>query len=321
MQIAIASGKGGTGKTTVATSLALVADSGVRLLDCDVEEPNAHLFLKPKIERREPVTVRVPQVDAKRCNACGQCGAFCRFHAIVSFKTQPLLFPELCHACGGCARVCPSKAIAEVSREIGIIEYGRAGGVEFVHGILRVGEAMSPPLIRAVRTAGSVIAGASPPPGSTGVPPAGGQDGRDPGSAGVSPALQLIDAPPGTSCPVIAAVRGVDLVLLVTEPTPFGLHDLTLAVETLRVLGLPMAVVLNRAGTGDRRVQEYCRAENLSLLAEFPDDRRVAEAYSRGEAVVETIPEMRGRFESLWAAARGLVTPPSKKRKAIHAHV
>jgi MinD superfamily P-loop ATPase len=313
MKIAIASGKGGTGKTTVAVNLALVAGSGTRLLDCDVEEPNAHLFLKPTIARSEPVTVLVPQVEAKLCNACGQCGAFCRFHAIVTFKTQPLLFPELCHACGGCAKVCPTKAIAEVPREIGVIEYGRSGDVEFVHGVLRVGEAMSPPLIRAVRSADFW---------SAGVPPACGQDGRSPGSAGVPPALQLIDAPPGTSCPVIAAVRGVDLVLLVTEPTPFGLHDLTLAVETLRELKLSMAVVLNRAGIGDHRVQAYCRAENLPLLAELPDDRRVAEAYSRGVPIVDAIPEMRARFEELLAAVRELAhVHLTQKKGASNAHV
>jgi MinD superfamily P-loop ATPase len=290
MKVAIASGKGGTGKTTVATSLALVAGSGTRLLDCDVEEPNAHLFLKPVMTHQEPVNVRVPKVDAERCNACGECGAFCQYNAIVSFKTQPLLFPELCHACGGCALVCPTKAITEVPREIGVVERGQAGDIEFVHGVLKVGEAMSPPLIRAVK--------------------------RYERSEGV----QLIDAPPGTSCPVVAAVRGVDLVLLVTEPTPFGLHDLTLAVETMRQLELRMGVVLNRVGIGDRRVQEYCRSEGLALLTELPDDRRVAEAYSRGVPVVEAVPELRGRLEELLAAVRERADVAAD-RGADHAHV
>ena len=295
MKVAVASGKGGTGKTTVAISLELVAGSGTRLLDCDVEEPNAHLFLKPKITHREPVTVLVPAVDATRCSACGECGRFCRFNAIVSFKTEPLLFPELCHACGGCARVCPTQAITEVPREIGVLEEGRAGNVDFLHGILNVGEAMSPPVIRAVKEYKWP------------------KDVARRGTIG----LQLIDAPPGTSCPVIAAVRDVDLVLLVTEPTPFGLHDLTLAVETMRELGLGMGVILNRAGSGDQRVQQYCRSEKVALLAELPDDRRVAEAYSRGVPVVEAVPEMRTRFEELLSAAR----EHAEKEDANHVHV
>ena len=269
LNLAIASGKGGTGKTTVATNLAYSAEGQVCLLDCDVEEPNAHIFMRPEISSREAVSVPVPQVNESLCTACGKCGEICRFSAIVAFKTKPLVFTELCHGCGGCALVCPVGAISEVPREIGCIERGSAGRVEFVHGRLNVGEAMSPPLIRAVKK----------------------RLRRD--------SLNIIDAPPGTSCPAIEAVRGVDYVVLVTEPTPFGLNDLKLAVETVRELGLAHGVVINRAGLGDARVNEYCLAEGVAVLAEIPDDRRIAEAYSRGQCIVDVLPEFRGTFSHI----------------------
>ena len=223
MNVAIASGKGGTGKTTVATNLAVTAAASgreVQVLDCDVEAPNAHLFLKPEIERSEAVSVPVPEVDEEKCTACGECGRICQYSAIVSLKTKPLVFPELCHGCGGCALVCPEGAITEGLREVGVVEEGSAGGVRFAGGKLRIGEAMAPPLIRAVK------------------------------ERALDDALVIVDAPPGTSCPVIEAVRGADFVLLVTEPTPFGLNDLAIAVDTVRKLGLPFAVVVNRAGLG-----------------------------------------------------------------------
>jgi MinD superfamily P-loop ATPase len=275
MIVAVASGKGGTGKTTVAVSLALTAPRPVRLLDCDVEEPNVHLFLKPDIRRSEPVCVPVPSVDESRCDACGECGRICEYHAIVSLKTKPLVFPELCHGCGGCAKACPRGAIAEVGREIGVVEAGARDGIEFVHGRLHVGQAMSPPLIRAVKRHGS------------------------------AEGLTIIDCPPGTSCPVVAAVRGSDFVLLVTEPTPFGLNDLKLAVETIRQLGIDFGVLVNRSDSGDSRVAEYCRSEAISILLEIPDDRRIAEAYSRGEMIAEVIPGMKPRFRQLHEAIGG----------------
>ena len=277
MRIAIASGKGGTGKTTVATALALVAEGPVQLLDCDVEAPNAHIFLKPTVGPAEPVTVPVPHVDETKCTACGACGRLCRFSAIVSLKTTAMVFPELCHGCGGCSLVCESGAITEVAREVGVIERGRAGEIDFVHGRLKVGEAMSPPLIRAVKARA-------------------GTDG-----------LTLIDAPPGTSCPVITALRGVDFVVLVTEPTPFGLNDLTLAVEMVRALALPCGVLINRADVGDDTVRAYCRDEGVPVLAEIPDDRRIAEAYSRGVPAVEARPELRTVFRNVLDAVRGRV--------------
>jgi MinD superfamily P-loop ATPase len=269
MILAIASGKGGTGKTTVAVALALSAPGPVKLLDCDVEEPNCHIFLRPNIDRRESVGIPIPVIDESKCTACGECSKICQYHAIVSLKTKPLVFPELCHGCGGCAKVCPTGAITEIEREIGVVETGSSDGVAFVQGELNVGEAMSPPLIRAVK-----------------------RHSRNGG-------LTIIDCPPGTSCPVIAAVRGSDYVLLVTEPTPFGLHDLKLAVGTVRQLGLPFGVVLNRVGSGDGRVDEYCRTESIPILLRIPDVRSIAEAYSRGESIFSACPYLRGAFTKL----------------------
>ncbi len=273
MRIAVASGKGGTGKTTVATNLAFVAAElgrSVAYVDCDVEEPNGHLFLKPTLEQRRPVRLLVPQIQMESCDGCGRCAQACQYSALVWLGDKPLVFPELCHSCGGCALACPQRAIREVPREVGIVETGHAGHVQFVHGLLNVGEAKSPPVIRAVRAA---------------VPKVG---------------WQIIDAPPGTSCPVVAAVRGCDFALLVTEPTPFGLHDLKLAVATLRQLGLPLAVVINRADVGDDRVATYCAAEAIPILLTLRDDRRIAEAYSRGELMVTAVPETRSALRALW---------------------
>lgn len=269
MIISVASGKGGTGKTTVATNLAVSLGAGVQILDVDVEEPNAHLFIQPEWDSRETVTVPVPLVDEERCTGCGSCADLCQFKALVVVGKGVLVFPELCHSCGGCLRVCPEGAITETVRELGILERGHRGGLDFVHGRLRVGEAMAPPLIRRVRAL------ARP-------------DG-----------IVIIDAPPGTSCPVIAAMRGADFVLLVTEPTPFGLHDLTLALGAVRILGIPCGIVINRADMGDRRVQDFAEKEGIPVLLEIPFDRRIAESYSRGEIIVETMPEWRAVFLSL----------------------
>lgn len=270
--IAIASGKGGTGKTTVAANLARVASIWgleVSYLDCDVEEPNGHIFLKPTIEISDPVHVPVPVVDEDKCTACGKCSAICQYSAIALLGKTVLTFPNLCHGCGGCVLVCPSGAITETGREVGVVEEGDANGVRFVHGRLRIGEAMSPPLIREVKK-------------------------RIPRNG-----LAILDSPPGTSCPVIQSVRGSDFVVLVTEPTPFGLNDLKLAVEMLRVMELPFGVVVNRADVGDDVVFDYCAGESIEVLLRIPDDRRVAEAYSRGLLAVEALPEYAEMFTSL----------------------
>lgn len=266
MILAVASGKGGTGKTTVAVNLARVFNTSIQCLDCDVEEPNCHLFLSGDTRKEENVTVPVPEVDESLCNGCGECGRFCEYNAIVSFGAKPLLFPEMCHGCGGCAKVCPEKAIHEIEYHIGVVETIQAGNITLIQGRLNVGAAMAPPLIRAVKAH---------------LPNEG-------------PAI--MDAPPGTSCPVIATLQDADFVVLVTEPTPFGLHDLKLAVDMVRRLQIPFGVVVNRVGIGDNRVHEFCHRENISILMEIPDDRRIAEAYSRGELIVEALPEYCGLF-------------------------
>jgi len=277
VQIAIASGKGGTGKTTVATSLALALEGAgtVAFLDCDVEAPNAHLFLKPSIERRSKVELPVPQVDEARCTACGRCAEVCQFRAIAVVKDSVLVFPELCHGCTACWVLCPEGAIRATGREIGTLECGRVGATtSFCQGWLRVGEPMSPPLIRAVK-------------------------------AEARPAdFTLVDAPPGTSCPVVESIRDADAVVLVTEPTPFGLNDLELAADMAAALGRPAAVVMNRADIGNGRVIDFCRARGLAVLLEIPFDRRIAEAYSRGEPLIAAFPEYRPRFEALATALR-----------------
>ena len=270
MRIAIASGKGGTGKTTVSVNLARTLGSDVQLLDCDVEEPNAHLFLKEILAKEEIVTIRVPQVDESLCDGCGECGKFCAYHAIVSFGNKPLIFPEMCHGCGGCMMVCPKHAIREVDRRMGVVKTSQAENITLIQGRLDVGVAMAPPLIRAVK--------------------ARLQDGTS----------AILDAPPGTSCPVIATLREVDFVVLVTEPTPFGLNDLKLAVDMVRELGIPFNVVVNRVGIGDDRVHAYCGEENIPVLLEIPDDRRIAEAYSNGRLIVDALPEYRPLFQTLW---------------------
>jgi len=274
MKIAVASGKGGTGKTTIATNLAVSlarAGQAVQYLDCDVEEPNGHIFLKPQIEHVEEVTVGVPQVDERKCTGCGRCGQLCQYSAIVCIQKHVLTFEPLCHSCGGCMAICPESAIAEKQRKIGIAEYGAVRGVAFGHGKLDIGAIQTPALIRHVK-----------------------RYAKD-------DAVVILDAPPGTSCPVIEAIKGVDFVLLVTEPTPFGLNDLELAVGMVRALKLPFAVIINRCDMGDEGVVQYCRREGIDIAMEIPNSRRIAEAYSRGRMVVDVMPEYAGQFQRLYA--------------------
>ncbi|WP_448383219.1 ATP-binding protein [Desulfosoma sp.] len=275
MILAIASGKGGTGKTTVACSLAAALERPVVLADCDVEEPNAHLFLKPHWDATIPVTVDVPVIDGEKCTLCGACQDLCQFKAIAVLPETVLTFQELCHSCGGCALVCPAEAVSWGSRRIGERRTGRRGPIRFVDGTLRIGEAMAPPLIRAVRRAAADIPDC---------------------------AVVLVDAPPGTSCPVVASLWGADYVLLVTEPTPFGLNDLALAVAAVRKMGIPCGLVVNRCDIGDDRIHAFARRENLPILLEIPFDRKVAEQYAQGHLLVDVFPEWKAMMRGLYDA-------------------
>jgi len=268
--LAVASGKGGTGKTLVATNLARVLGK-VRLLDCDVEEPNAHIFLNPEITQKIEVGIPVPRIDESSCTYCGRCAEVCAYHAIVVARHKVLIFPELCHGCGGCAPECPAEAISEVERPIGVVELGKAAEIEFGHGVLNVGELSGVRLIKELKKQMK-----------------GGSE------------MVILDAPPGASCPTVESVRNADYCLLVTEPTPFGLYDLSLAVKFLREMRIPRGVVINRAGLGnDDKLKDFCRSEDLPVLAEIPFDRKIAEIYSRGGLIVEQIPEYRIVFQDL----------------------
>ncbi len=276
MIISVASGKGGTGKTLVATSLALSLEDNVQILDCDVEEPNDYLLLKPYFTDRESVYIPIPEVDEEKCTHCGKCSEVCAYNAIAAMKKKVLVFPELCHGCGACSYLCPEDAITEVGKNVGIVEIGHAGSIRFAHGKLNVGEVMAPPVIRKVK---EYIDHES---------------------------TVIIDVSPGTSCPVVESIRDSDFCLLVTEPTPFGLNDLILAVEVARKLDIPCGVVLNRAGVGDNKVEEYCLKENIPILLTIPLDTRIASCYSRGIPLVECIPQWRGQFLELFDSIKSM---------------
>lgn len=284
MIISVASGKGGTGKTTVAVNLALSLRN-VQFLDCDVEEPNAHIFLKPRIGSEKKATIPVPEVDEAKCTYCGKCREVCAYHAIAVLpgsdgkKGSVLIFPHLCHGCGACRLLCPRGAIREIDKETGAIGIGGKDDMQFIHGRLNIGEAMSPPLIRQVKEYMNVTR------------------------------TVIIDAPPGTSCPVMTAVKGSDFCVLVTEPTPFGLNDLVLAVEVLRKLRIPFGVVINRADIGDGKVEDYCRQEDIAVLMRIPFDRGIAELYSNGTPLTEGKPEYADKFRDLFNAIRKELGP------------
>ncbi|NWF94461.1 MAG: P-loop NTPase [Syntrophaceae bacterium] len=271
MIISIASGKGGTGKTTVAVNLALsLLKESTQLIDCDVEEPNSHLFLKPNIHQVTSVGISVPRIDESKCTYCGKCAQVCEYHAIAVILKNVLVFDELCHGCGACSYLCPEKAISEVERGIGIVQEGSSNGIPFVNGVLNVGEPMASPLIRKVKE----------------------RIWKD--------KIVILDAPPGTACPVIETVKGSDFCILVTEPTPFGLNDLELAVGMLEKLGIPRGVVVNKVDVGNREVWDYCQSKNIPVLMEIPMDREIAESYSKGIPIVFENPCYAPLFLSLF---------------------
>jgi len=283
MKIAVASGKGGTGKTTVAVGLARAAAAEGRpvlFLDCDVEAPNASFFLRPDWEEERRVGIPVPEVDQEKCTGCGRCAEVCAYSALAVVNGKVLLFDDLCHGCGSCARQCPEGAISERLHEMGRLDGGRAGSIRFARGVLDVGRAMAPPVIRELkrwRTNGE------------------GPEG-----------LTILDAPPGASCPVVETLRGSDKVVLVTEPTPFGLHDLEQAAELARsALGLPVLVVLNRSDEGDDGVERFCEREGIPIALRIPFDRRIAEAYSDGLPPDHAVPEIGRAFRSLLITLTG----------------
>lgn len=270
MRIAVASGKGGTGKTTVAVNLALSL-SKCTLVDCDVEEPNCALFLDLDLEKVEDVNIPVPVFDLEKCSFCGECAEFCTFNAIAVFPQKLMFFPEICHSCGGCQIVCSEGAISEDLRKIGEIDHAVNDGLEFYRGKLEVGEPLAGPIIRRVKSFAS-----------NNVP-------------------VIFDAPPGTACPVMDTLKDADIALLVTEPTPFGLHDLKIAVSVVRGMGIPLAVVINRDGAGDDRVDRYCREEGIEVIMRIPNDRRIAELYSIGTPFIFRLEEYRNLFLSAYS--------------------
>jgi len=280
MIISVASGKGGTGKTLVATSLALSLSDNhkVQLLDCDVEEPNEHIFLNSNLNESRPVFLPIPRIDETKCTYCGKCAEVCAYNAIAVVKKKVLVFPELCHGCGACSYLCPESAISEEGKQIGVVEQSNLGNIDFIQGELAIGEIAAPFVIREVKEH-------------------------------INPAsIVIIDVSPGTSCPVVEAVKGSDFCLLVTEPTPFGLNDLSLAVEVTRKLRIPSGVVINRVGVGDKKVESYCYEQGIPVLLKIPLDRKIAALYSKGIPLIEGMPEWRNAFLRLFQDIEQIVS-------------
>ena len=275
MKIAIASGKGGTGKTTLSTNLSayMAESSQIVLCDLDVEEPNSGLFLNAELKNTEDKFKMIPRWESENCINCGKCQEHCSFNAVLKMGKIIMTFPELCHGCFACSELCPTGSLPMEKKKMGEMKSFSAGNLEFIESKLIIGEEQAVPLIaQTIAHLDDLYS---------------------------EETLQIIDSPPGTSCPVIEVVKEADLVLLVTEPTPFGLHDLKLAVDTVRKLGKPFGVVINRQGIGSDLVERYCSDENIEIVAMIPNDRRIAEKYSKGELLYPVFPEVRKAVESV----------------------
>lgn len=272
MKIAVASGKGGTGKTAIATNLAV--SNNISLFDCDVEEPNAHLFFDLKLQKVENVNLKIPIIDEKKCTLCKKCAEFCQYNALAVLPSHVIFFPELCHGCGGCKLVCPEGAIHEGERSIGVIEKGIGDKINFYRGVLNVGEAMATPVIKTLKRKMD--------------------ESKD----------VILDSPPGNACPMIETIKGVDYCILVTEPTPFGLHDLRLAVAVVRKMNVPFGVIINKEGVGNKEVEEYCIQEGIDILMKIPYSNKIASLYSQGILFSLEMREWKEKFQKLFALMR-----------------
>jgi len=273
--IAVASGKGGTGKTTIAVNLALSLER-VQLIDCDVEEPNDHLFLKPEIKETYSVKVMFPEIDEEKCNYCGKCSEICAYNAISVLTNSVIIFPHLCHGCGGCVLLCPEKAMKEGKREVGIVNIGKKENLRFIEGKLNISEVMAPAVIEEAKSFIDLSMDA------------------------------IIDAPPGTSCPVVASLKDVNFCILVTEPTPFGLHDLEIAYEVAKIMNIPSGVIINKSEKDDI-IESFCEKNNIPILMRIPFDKKIAELYSKGIPLVEGLPEYKQKFQKLFETIKELV--------------
>lgn len=283
LKIAVASGKGGTGKTTIATSFALSIINDISesllFLDCDVEAPNAHLFLKPQLTEEKPVEILIPEVNESLCTHCGECAKVCQFQAIAVLGNKTLVFPQLCHGCGSCTMICPANAIQEIPKSIGVLQKGTAGEIKFARGVMDIGEPMAVPIIRQLKK----------------------------WVAPLEPQITIIDSPPGTSCPVVESIRGSDFLILVTEPTPFGFHDLKLAHQVAKDLQIPAGVIINRENGAFSELEDYCKEENLPILMRVPFRRNIAEGIAKGRNLIEILPEMTASFQNIYHQITTLV--------------
>ncbi|MCD6401275.1 MAG: ATP-binding protein [Anaerolineales bacterium] len=295
MRIAVASGKGGTGKTTIATSLALSLADPIDLnppvfLDCDVEAPNAHIYLNPDLKEQKIAGILIPEVDESQCTYCGICAEVCQYHAMTVISNKVIVFPQLCHGCGSCSEQCPEKAIKEIPKRMGVLERGMTNSnIVFARGVMDVGEAMAVPIIRQLKKW---------------VEPNSDQ-------------VVIIDAPPGASCPVVESIRGSDYLVLVTEPTPFGLHDLNLASKLADELKIPAGIIINRDNGDYNEVEDFCVRNNYPILMRIPFERYIAEGLSQGKSLIEIHPEYIEKFKQLHTDIKSLIGNKHETNRTI----